>query len=245
MEDLVGIESIYHKTFRKKRGGRGTNFFLAMASACVLLSLHACAPVLYHADLKYEPTNEYPKLEKIKPDFTMTIALFNDMRQIDDTIRMGKVSTADGTIVPVLPRYTKVADAVTAGIREYLYKSGYEISTQSPPWDLKEDTIDKNWGRILIGGSIEDLEIVCEKSIPVKTYQSKVKLALVFADIPKKRIFYHTRVESKAALKDVFFSEKILTRQINGAYAEALEKIFDDPAIRKKIEEAAKRNENE
>jgi hypothetical protein len=109
-----------------------------------------------------------------------------------------------------------------------------------PVWDLKEKTISKDWGRILIGGNIDELEIICEKSFPTKTYQAKIKLTFAFANVPDKRIFYRASVENNNSLKNVSFSEELLEQQINTVLSDALEKMFNDPKIKKTIEEGAK-----
>ncbi|MGO9139296.1 MAG: hypothetical protein ACLP9S_04965 [Syntrophales bacterium] len=174
------------------------------------------------------------------PDFSITVATFNDIRQVDDRLVLGRVTTLEGDRIPILPRYKKVAEAVTTSIKEYLFKSGYKVSNEIPGWDLKEDMISKNWGRIVIGGNIDELEIVCEKSFPVKTYQAKAKLSFVFANVPDKRIFYRASVENSNSLKDVSFSEELLEKEVNAVLSDALEKMFNDPKMKKTIEEGAK-----
>jgi len=232
---------IHVKALQKIKDYQLSYFLLKIAfGAFILLFLQACTPALYHVNLKYEPTGKFLQLEKAGPDFLVTVAMFNDIRHIDDKLQMGRVTTMDGSVVPILPQYTKVPDAVTTNIREYLFKSGYRISNDNPIWDLKEETINKGWGKILVGGNIDELEIVCDDSFPVKTYRTKVKLSFVFADVPEKRIFYRTSIRSSASLKDVSFSEKILDKQINAVFSDALEDMFNDPAMKKEIEDVSK-----
>ena len=212
----------------------------AVLLICVMVVVSACAPAVYHVNLKYDPSGQFMKPEKAGPDFPLTVAMFNDIRKVDDRLVMGRVTTLDGDRIPILPRYNKVTEAVTTSIREYLFKSGYNISKDMPVWDLKEEAISKDWGRILIGGNIDDLEIVCEKSFPVKNYQAKAKLTFVFANVPDKRIFYRASVENSNSLKDVSFSEELLEKEINAVLSDALEKMFNDPKMKKIIEEGAK-----
>jgi len=229
------------KAFQKIKDYQPSEFLLKIAfGAFILLFLQACTPALYHVNLKYEPTGKFLKLEKAGPDFLMTVTMLNDIRKVDDKLQLGKVTTMDGSVVPILPEYMKVPDAVTMNIREYLFKSGYRISNDIPIWDLREETINKGWGKILVGGNIDELEIVCEDSFPVKTYRTKVKLSFVFADVPVKKIFYRSSVKSSSSLKDVSFSEKILDKQMNAVLSDALEMMFNDPAMKKKIEDASK-----
>ena len=212
----------------------------AILIICVLISVSACAPAVYHVNLKYDALGKFLKQGKAGPDFPVTVAMFNDIRKVDDKLVLGRVTTMEGDRIPILPRYKKATEAVTTSIREYLFKSGYNVSKDMPVWDLREETINKDWGKILIGGNIDELEIVCEKSFPTKTYQAKIKLSFVFANVPDKRIFYRASVENNNSLKDVSFSEELLEKQINAVLSDALEKMFNDPKMKKTIEEGAK-----
>ena len=243
MNHLERKNSIYHipTNLEKKR----VSYFSGIISKailliCVMVGLTACSPAIYHVNLKYEPSEKFVKLEKAGPDFPITVAMFNDIRKVDDRLLLGRVTTLQGDRIPILPKYNKVTEAVTINIREYLFKSGYKISNDIPVWDLKEETISKDWGRILIGGNIDELEIVCKKSFPVKTYQAKIKLTFVFANVLDKRIFYRSTVENSNSLKDVSFSEELLEKQINAALSDALEQMYSDPKMKKTIEEGAK-----
>jgi hypothetical protein len=214
--------------------------FKAIFLICSLVSISACSPAVYHVNLKYEPSGQILKVENAGQDISVTVATFNDIRKVDDTLVLGRVTTLEGDRIPILPRYKKVTEAVTTSVREYLFKSGYKVSNDMPGWNLKEDTIGKNWGIIVIGGNIDELEIVCEKSFPVKTYQAKAKLSFVFANVHDKRIFYRASVENSNSLKDVSFSEELLEKEINAVLSDALEKMFNDPKMKKTIEEGAK-----
>ncbi|MGZ3593922.1 MAG: hypothetical protein ACXU9F_08850 [Syntrophales bacterium] len=243
MSEIGRRRSHHHKPTnlgRKKANYPSGIISRAILLICVLAGLTACSPAVYHVSLKYEPSGQFLKLEKSVPDFSITVATFNDIRKIDDKLVLGRVTTMEGDRIPILPRYKKVPEAVTTSVREYLFKSGYKVSNDMPGWNLKEDTIGKNWGRIVIGGNIDELEIVCEKSFPMKTYQAKAKLSFVFANVPDKRIFYRASVENSNSLKDVSFSEELLEKEINAVLSDALEKMFNDPKMKKTIEEGAK-----
>jgi hypothetical protein len=239
--DLKSSIFIHIKTLQKIKDCQISDFISKIAiGAFILLFLQACAPAVYHVNLKYEPPGKFLNMEKSGPDFPITVAKFNDIRKVDDRVVLGRVRTVEGDLIPILPRYNKVTESVTTSVRDYLFKSGYKISNDIPVWDLKEETISKDWERILIGGNIDDLEIVCEKSFPVKTYEAKIKLTFVFANVPDKRIFYRSSVENSNSLRDVSFSEELLEKQINAVLADALESMFNDPKMKKTIEEAAR-----
>ena len=240
--DLKNSLCLHIKPHQKIRNCQRSDFFTKIAlGAFIILFLQACVtPELYHANLKYEPTGTFPEMEKARSNSPITVAMFNDIRKIDDKQQLGKVTTMGGTVVPIFPEYMKIPDAVTTSIREYLFKSGYRISNDVPIWDLSEKTINKNWGKILVGGNIDQLEITCEDSFPVKTYQTKLKLTFVFADVQKKKIFYRSSIENSASLEEASFSEKILDQQISKVFSEALDKMLSDTEMRKKMTDTLK-----
>jgi len=108
--------------------------------ALLLLGLQACAPALYHVTLKYEPSEKFLKSEETKPDFLLTVAMFRDIRQTNDKLQLGTVTSMNGGRIPILPKNVKVPDAVTMNVREYFLKSGYRLSNNVPIWDLREDS---------------------------------------------------------------------------------------------------------
>jgi hypothetical protein len=139
-------------------------FLKIMSLALIILYLQACAPPLYHVNLKYEPSENFPKSKKTELDSLITVAMFNDIRNVDDKLQLGTVTSMSGDKIPILPKKVKVPEAVTMNIREYLLRSGYKLSDNIPIWNLRGETINEEWGKILVGGNIDELEIVCEKS---------------------------------------------------------------------------------
>ncbi len=127
---------------------------------------------------------------------------------MEDTLLIGRVIKSDGTSIPILPRYVKPTDAVAAALRELLFKSGYAVSPDRPAWDLKETTIRPEWGTILVGGTIDELDVTCLETFTMKRYSAKARVTLIFADVQKKRIFYRVTSESSSSLDHIFFSEE-------------------------------------
>jgi hypothetical protein len=145
------------------------------------------------------------------------------------------VVKSDGGKIPVLPKYTKPVDVLLKGMQDCLENRGYNVSRNTPDWDLTEESIDKGWGDILIGGTIDDLEVVCLKGFPVKEYNAKVRFTVYVADVKRKKIFYQIAVEANPSMKHVRFSEEMLAQQINGALTEAIENIFEGKKLYEKI----------
>lgn len=209
---------------------------------CLLLlaSMIGCAPKIYNVNMRYQPTKVIPPAVTDGRKFSLTVAAFIDHRKMDDTLLIGRVIHSDGSSIPILPRYVKAEDAVAAALRELLIQSGYGVSPEKAAWDLQENTLRPDWGRILVGGAIEELDVTCLDTITRKSYSAKARVTLVFADVQKKRIFYRIASESSSTLDHILFSEEKLENQINGVLSEAMEKALEGPETAKQIREALK-----
>jgi hypothetical protein len=218
--------------------GRG----LMRASVCMLLLLFAngCAPALYNINMRYEPTKVIRSALTDGRKYTLTVASFIDKRTMDDTLLIGRVIKSDGGSIPILPQYVKPPDAIASALRELLFKSGYIVSPDRPAWDLSEAAIRPEWGTILIGGTIDELDVTCLDNLTMKRYSAKARVTLVFADVQKKRIFYRITSESSSSLDHILFSEEKLESQINGVLSDAMEKAIEGPETGRQIREALK-----
>ena len=203
-------------------------------------SLTGCAPQIYHVDLRYQPTKEIQPLVTDGRTFSVTVAELIDNRKTEDSLLVGKVIRGDGAAIPVLPRYNKVGDAVSEALRRLLGQSGFDVSSEKSSWNLQESAILPGWGTIVIGGTIDELSVICHHNIPVKNYAAQAKISLFFADVQKKKIFYHVGAKSSSSLQHVVFSEDTLESQINGVLFDALEKIVEGPETIRQIREALK-----
>jgi len=144
----------------------------------------------------------------------------------------------DGMKTLVMPKYAKPTQAVAFGIKRYLVKAGYKILSSAGQWDLKEQTIPKVDSKLIIGGSIDELEIICRKGFPTDSYKARIKLNLILADAVKGKILYRSSVESDSSLEHVSFSEARLAEQLNIAMGDAVEKVFEDRKLAQKLKEA-------
>ncbi|MDD5169376.1 MAG: hypothetical protein PHN75_11205 [Syntrophales bacterium] len=183
----------------------------------------------YTIDIRYEPTKPVPSADAVVKKRVLTVANFIDVRQIDDTRKVGYVLRPNGRRVLVFPDKVMASAAVAVGVRDYFYKGGYTVSGVRPDWDLKETTIGSGWGDIVIGGSVNKLEIVCDDSqplSPVRTYSAIVNLGVTVADATGKKILYKTSAEGSSSLQDVSFSIDKLQGQLNGVLSDVIEKLF-------------------
>ena len=91
----------------------------------------------------------------------------------------------------------------------------------------------------MIGGTIDDLDIECIKTTPIRKYAAKAKFTVVVASVGDQRILYRITVESNPSLEHIRFSEEKLEEVINEALSMAINKIFVSTDIHRKIMNAA------
>jgi hypothetical protein len=234
---VMMVHSIAARAAASGKNGKCAGMLICLL---LLVSAMGCAPKLYNVNMRYQPTKVIPPAVTDGRKFSLTVASFIDNRKMEDTLLIGRVVKSDGSSIPILPKYVKAADAVAAALRELLIQSGYGVSPEKAVWDLQEGTIRPDWGTILVGGAIEELDVTCLDSIPRKRYSAKTRVMLVFADVQKKRIFYRITSESSSSLEHIIFSEEKLESQINGVLSEAMEKALEGPDTGRQIREALK-----
>lgn len=210
----------------------------------VAFSVSGCASTgIYTINMDYDSENAvipfYLKPDEKALQSIIGVAEFTDTRKIEDPLAIGRVIEKGGVRVLVLPKYVKPTFTIADGIRQYLRKAGYNLSGVVDPWDLNEKTIPKiSHIRVLIGGTIEEMEINCRRDFPTNTYTTRLKLTIHAADMQEKKIFYRTTVESTTSLEHVAFSEDRLGYQASVALGDAIEKTFAKIELADKINEA-------
>ena len=201
---------------------------LAVVAILVMLFLSCASPSVYSIDPHYLPSAEK---EQVSRGATLTLALFNDGRQLDDDIILGRVIGRDGRVTPVLPRHREPQQAVLQALSACLTLSGHRVTARHPRWDLGEESIDRAWGRILIGGTINELFVEYDRSKPLHSSSARVNLTLVLADVEKKRILHRVTVETASQIEYLRFSETRIEEQLSNALSEALEKAFAESEV--------------
>jgi hypothetical protein len=207
----------------------------------LLLLLGGCAQKIYNVDMRYEPTKVISAAVTDGRKYSLTVASFTDLRKMDDPLLIGRVIKSDGTPIPILPRYVKPTDAIAAALRELLSKAGYTVAPDSPVWDLNENSLKPEWGKIIVSGTIDILDVTCIEMLTMKRYSAKVRVTLIFADVQARRIFYRVVSESTSHLDHIFTSEEKLEDQINGVLSDAMEQAIEGPETGRQIREALKK----
>lgn len=212
----------------------------AMAFLFLLFFITGCAPTIYSVDLKYMASDTALPTASSGQKFIMTVAAFNDARPGGEDLLIGRVTTALGGSTSVIPKYMNPSASVSTIVKNVLVKSGYQVSVAMPAWTLRESAIQKDWGKFVVGGSIDELEVVCQNDIPIKTYDSRVKVTIVIADVQTGKIIHQVSAAGRNSLEHVYFSEEMLGQQISSAITEAVVKAFEGEALKKGILNALK-----
>jgi hypothetical protein len=210
----------------------------------VAVSLSACARVSpYSIDINYEPADTTPALNKNVWKLVLTVSKFNDLRQVEDKMVIGKVIKSDGTEISIFPKFRTPSDAVTDAVRDYLTKAGNKLSAGTPGWDLSNDAIKKEWGNIVIGGNIHEFEIICAKELPIRKYTARVKFVAGFANVRKPEKIVKITVESTPTIEHISFSEQKIEEVMNDAMSIAIRKVFESQEINQIFIDAAKESD--
>jgi hypothetical protein len=201
-----------------------------------------CAPTrIYSVNMNYDAQKAaipaYMKAGDNERNTLIAVTEFVDARPGNDPLIIGRVVEKDGMKILVLPKYVQPTRAVASGIKDYLIKAGYKVDGKVVSWNLQERSIPPDRGKIIIGGSIEDMDLTCRKGFPTDSYRTKIKLNLVLADAAGGKILYRSSVESNSSLEHVSFSAERLEEQINIALGDAIEKLFEDRTVAQKLKE--------
>lgn len=214
---------------------------LLLFAFCAAVSLSACAPVSpYTIDINYNSGDTTPEFNKDVWKLVLTVAKFNDLRQEEDKMVIGKVIKSDGTEIPIFPKFRIPSDAVTHAFKEYLTKAGDRLSADTPAWDLNKDTINQEWGNIVIGGNIHEFEITCNKELPIRKYSARVKFVAGFANVQKPGKIVKITVESTPTLEHISFSEQKIEEVMNEAMSVAIRRVFESQEVNRIFIEAVK-----
>lgn len=220
-------------------------FTLFVPAGLMILNLYGCAsPKLYSINMKYDAAQATPpaylKAES-KGSVIIAVAEFADKRDMADKKVIGRVVERDGTNVMVFPKYVVVAKAVADGVKDYLNKAEYQVADKIVLWDLTEENIPQISAKLLVGGSIDVMEIICRRGFPTNSYAANMRLNIIFADVSQGHVVYTRRVEATSSHEHVSFSEERMSDYMSTLLGEAIRNVFEDKAVAAKIREVTAR----
>lgn len=206
-------------------------------------SMVACSSVSsYNVNLKYEPTKTNPKPDVSLNKVVFTIGEFNDLRKIDNKYIVGKVIDSGSKEIPVLTIQKQPSLAVANAIKDAFFRSGLTVAGDVPKWDLQGKNIKKEWGRIIIGGNIQQLEVVIKEGLTTKAYDARVNLRVMVGDVKKSQIFYIPTYESTNTLTDITVSDEKAQKIVNGVISTVIDRLMSDNDLWSKVADIIKKD---
>jgi hypothetical protein len=223
----------------KKNAGKLTCKNLILLCCVLALTVASCAMSgYYRINMQYAPQTVPQTADASMQQYTVTAALFNDERTgLVDKSAIGKRVQADSSELKAVSQTVPPTEGVALAIKDAFFKNGYTVFGGTPDWDGTEHTIQKGWGSLVVGGFIEELDVVSTTGFLSAEYDTKVKLRVIFADVQRKRILYTTTLESAASYKHFYFSESRMEQEINNALSIAIEKMFANNKVEEIIDQ--------
>lgn len=209
------------------RPGRLIGFIMLVAAVTLL---GACGPSVksYVVDMRYlyvGPPDESYGQEKI----TINVARFRDARRTVDRRAIGAVKAPWwDDAVPIVSKGKTPAEIVTDGVRAQLTKEGFTLSGPAPVWNLEGTTLDKAWGRYVLGGVVEELYLDGKDDPPFCYYDASVRLTFVLGDTETGAVKRFTQ-ERESSQTLVTMNQESLERQINTVLSRVIaEGLYED-----------------
>ena len=224
-------------------------FVLKMAAVLTGLMLgmaatgFAAIPVRYDINIIYSGLNQAVIPDTLKADAktrkaVICIAEFVDARPLADKKLVGHVREIGDARVPVFLKNDIPSRIIANGVKDYLKKAGYNVADKLVQWDLKEGVLPKKGPKVLIGGSLDELEVSCWTGVFSNDYKAIMKISLVVADAVKGTILHKSQVSVEVTKTDVSYSEALLGHQGDTALGDAIDKLFEGKTLAQKLKAA-------
>lgn len=212
-----------------------TPYTLLMTTLLFILSTGCARVTTYNIDIAYNPQSIITGIPAEKQRHVVTVAVFKDERSAEDLLKVGKRVRMRGEEVPV-KAFVPPGISVASALKEYLFRAGFTVGGGIPSWDGNPHSMDKDWGDLVIGGSIKELNITSASGVSMVDYVANVKLGIVIGDIRQGKIVWTTTVNSSSSVKGVRFSQKKLAEELNSVLSSVIESTFRDDRIVSLIE---------
>lgn len=220
----------------KKYDGKLTSINRIMLCCLLALTLVSCATGHYKLDVRYMPQTESTKAaDSGMQQCIITTAQFNDERNEPDREFIGKRIHGDSSVRKAVPLTLTPSETVGTAIKDAFFKNGYTVFGGTPAWDCTGTSVREEWGNLVVGGFIEELDVTSRTDFLSAEYKTKVKLRVIFADVKQKSILYTTSIESSSSFSHLFFNQSRMEQEINNTLSSAVEKMFTDNKVKEII----------
>lgn len=180
-------------------------------------------------DLAYQPPAEKATISHA---IVIGVSPIRDIRGLSASL-IGKRIVASGLEDDIVTRGT-VADVVTENLKDAVRAHGMVVKDTSP-WNMTSEGMPADGYNLVIGCEITSLWID-SVSIPFKTkLKTSVQLRVSIGDATEKKVIRVLNVSSKNE-EDVLYAREKLSGALSEALSAALEQIFQDDILKKKIQ---------
>ncbi|MEW5746910.1 MAG: hypothetical protein AB1805_15885 [Nitrospirota bacterium] len=187
------------------------------AMVFLVLLVASCATVTnYPLDLSYAPQAARTGDGK----GSIAVAPLIDKRAVQDRRIIGKRESD----APFIALIDEPSAALAKGFAQHLESRGYAVTRLTGGWDGSAAAIDPAWGDLVVGGSIEEFNVVSRGDLVKNEYTCTIRLTLIFADPRSKEIRHKERTEVSTSYTTVGFSREKAEELINKALSEAVER---------------------
>lgn len=199
-----------------------------------LLALSGCStqkgPFLM-ADIEYFPPEG---LVAAKPKVVVGVSPFKDVRGKPGPVLGVKKSTSN-SIENDLVIQGAGADMVTERFKDALRARGFSVKDVAG-WDMTAEGIKAEGVDVLMSGEVKSLWVESVTGIIKVVLKTDVQLRILLADVPEKKMLRTITVSSSLDRKNIAFSFEYLQETISDTLSAAINQIFDDEEIKKKLQ---------
>ena len=216
----------------------GKQWLLLCCALMLASAMLSCASSgYYRLNVQYVPQKQSAAADSNLQQYMITVAQFNDARTSTDASALGKRVQSDGSELKAISQQRSPSEVVASAVKDAFFKNGFTVYGGMPDWDANDRTLQTSWGSLVVGGYIDELAVVCTTGFLSATYETKVKLRVVFADVQHKKTLYTRTLESDASYKHFYFRQERMEQELNTALSIAIEKMFEDNKVEEVIDE--------
>ena len=204
-----------------------------VASAITLIILAACAqkgPVLL-SNIDYQPPE---RLNTALSKLVVGVSPLKDSRE-KSAYLVGTRVVASTDIVNDLVVQGTAADLVTERLKEALQARGFTVKDVAG-WDMTAEGLKPDGVDLVLGGEVKSLWVESVSKLFDTFMKADVQLRVVAADISEKKIIRTLNLASRIENKDIAFSFGKVEVVLSEALSSAIDQIFSDEEMRKRLE---------
>lgn len=127
-----------------------------------------------------------------------------------------------------------VADVVTTALKAALKEHGLDVKNV-PSWDLSAEGMKAQGDELQFGGEIKTMQLESKATLLKTDLTTSVQIKIVVGDVASKKIIRTLDVQSKIE-QEILYSRDKLESALSEALTSALDQIFQDDVLSKRLQ---------